>query len=174
MKNKYINLALMGALALSLVGLTSKAAQLTAYVNPGTYTNVLSLLPNNGSLTVKAISVTAPAAGSPVLTFIDSPTNQLTYTNSAYTNRISYATNYITSWTNFYGVAQSTTNIALVTTTNAVSASTNLWPVRFVTAVPTNTTVVFTGVNYYFESGMWVTNSGTGAAGQTAAVIITY
>src|ERR1700676_4182924 len=39
---------------------------------------------------------------------IDAPSTNLLYTNAAYTNILSYGTNYVSTWTNYYGVTNST------------------------------------------------------------------
>ena len=154
--------------------LLTSAAQATSFVAnvaAGTYTNVLSFSPNLGSVTIKNLVIASPATGTAALTFIDAPTNSLTYTNAAYNVRATYATNYISTWTNFYGVTQSWTNLALIDWTNTVPAGTNFYQAKFVASVNTNTTVAYTAINIYFDSGVWVTNSGTAG---TTAVTVTY
>lgn len=155
--------SLLGALVFS--GL---ANTVTTTVNPNGFVNLLTAFP--GSTYIKQVTISANTTNAAVL-ILDTPTNALTYVNPAYTNTISYATNYITSWTNFYGVAQSTTNIALIDVTNNVVASvTNSYPIRLSVSALASTTVPYNNVNTYFNRGIWATNSSSGVA----TVIITY
>lgn len=158
MKKLSLGLILIGA----LVSNTFAATQAIT-VPSGTMTNFPI---SYGSVKIQQIIVTTPGTNYTTnYEFIDTPTNWLVFTNSAYSNILSYATNYVTTWTNYYGKVNSDTNIDLVDITNAVAASTNYYPVRIIGSVPTNNaTAVLSGVNYYFVSGLWVTNSGPGAA----------
>lgn len=156
----------LGFLGLSLVGASALTTSIT--VLPGTYTNALTLI--NGSARVSQVIVSSTTSTNTSVLLIDAPTNQLTYIVPAYTNRVSYATNYITSWTNYYQVAQSDTNIALIDVTNLVQSTTNTWPQRMGLASLGGSATAFTGVNYYFNNGIWITNTGSG----TANVTITY
>lgn len=156
------------AVILGLFTFQASALTSSQTVFVGSMTNALVLV--NGSATISQIIVTATTATNVSVNIVDTPTNVLTYVVPAYTNSIQYATNYITSWTNFYGVAQSDTNIALITTNVAVASVTNNYPVRLSIAALASTSSTFSGVNYYFNNGVWLTNTGSG----TAAVTITY
>lgn len=162
---KYLILALLG-----LVTLVNSASAITISqsVLPNSMTNLLSVY--NGAAQVSQIIITATTATNASVLFIDTPTNQLTYILGAYSNRVSYATNYVTSWTNYYGVAQSTTNLALIDITNSVASTTNFWPQRLSVAAAASTSARFDQVNYYFNQGIWITNTGSG----NATVTITY
>ena len=159
---------LVGAL-LSASLVVGHAATFSLTVVPATFTNLLPFI--NGSVKVTSFTITAPTATAANATFVDSANGSLAYTNSAYTNTIRYATNNVISWTDFYGVARSVTNMQLIdVTNNYVAPSTNAWPVRFVAAVAGSTSSTYNGVNYYFNDGIWVTNTASG----NAIVTITY
>lgn len=178
-------------LTLAILGVTNsiKAAQITATVNAGQMINLLSLGPNLGSISVKQFSVTA-TSGTNVCQFVDTPTNSLVYLTQPYTNIVSYATNGVLVWTNFYGVVQSNnivggitlTNWWLVDVTNSVPSFTNNYAVRAVIAVgPSAPLTILSSAfgpnfnQFYFDNGLWVTNSApTGVVSNTAIVTITY
>lgn len=150
-------------IALSLaVGLAANAAvSTTVVVQPNTYTNLLSL--TGGSAIVTFASVAANSTNASVL-FVDAPTNTLFYTNAAYTNITSYATNLITSWTNYYGVVNYATNITLLDVSNPVAAGTNLYNRPLSAAALAGTTTTLNPLNTQFEYGIWVTNNSSGIA----------
>jgi hypothetical protein len=161
MKNKLIKFISLSAIMFDTY--SSQALQTSQTCSPGTYTNVLSLTPNSGSIRVSQIIVNALTVTNVSGYFVDAPTNWLAYTNLAYTNTISYATNYVNLWTNSYGVVNGTTNLALIdNTNNVVPASTNLYPSRVGVGCLGGSVAVFQGVNYYFENGIWFTNTGSG------------
>lgn len=175
-------------LTLAILGVINsiKAAQITVQVNAGTMTNILSFGPTLGSVSVKQFSVTS-VTGTNICQFVDTPTNLLVFATAAYTNIISYATNGVLVWTNFYGLAQSNnyvggtllTNYWLVDITNSVAAATNAYPIRAVIgAGPSSPLTILSSAfgpnfnQFYFDNGLWVTNSGVTAS--TAIVTITY
>lgn len=163
MKNiKYI----LGTLLVSCSLL--KGASTSMVVASGNMTNLLSVI--NGSARVTQIVVASIPTNSATVMFIDTPTNSLTYSNASYQTLSSYGTNLIQSWTNFFGVVNYLTNIALIDYTNTVAGSTNPYPVRQVVTVGTNTTIQLNPVSIYFNQGIWLTNGGTGPA----QVSITY
>lgn len=155
MKKLFIS-ALLGV---SLI--TASANSVTTVVNPGVFTNLLSGF--NQSVLVKQVVISANSTNASAL-LIDTSTNALTYTNAAYTNTISYATNYISTWTNYYGVAQSYTNLQLVDVSNPVPITTNSYPVRLGVACVAGSTAKYDQVNYYFNRGIWATNTSSGIA----------
>lgn len=141
---------------------------LTQYANASTFAVTVAsgvmtnLIPTTGS--VKISQIVATCAGTNFSTFqiYDTSFTNTMYTNTAYTNISSYGTNYVTTWTNYYGVTNSFTNFALIDITNSVAATTNAYPLRIASSVPSNSTVKFDQVNYYFVNGAWVTNLGAG------------
>lgn len=155
MKNILISLVL----GVSII--TASALSVTTVVQPNTMTNLLTGF--NQPFKLTQVIITANTNNASVL-MVDSITNALTYTNAAYTNILSYATNYIATWTNFYGTTNSTTNIALIDITNSVAATTNSYPVRLGIAAVANASAKFDQVNYYFNNGIWATNTSSGIA----------
>lgn len=158
------------SLALLLAGaINASALTATITVAGGGYVQLLSV--TNGAIKITQIIATATSTTNASALFIDAGTNSLSYIVPAYTNRVSYATNYITSWTNYYGVAVLTTNIDLVDVNNSVASVTNNWPQRLNVAALAGTSTVFSGVNYYFQNGCWVSNT---VAGAPIAITVTY
>jgi hypothetical protein len=157
------------SLLLTLLGLAiaSKAATLSVTVPIGGITNIWA-----ANARVTQVIVAAPTTTNTGVLFIDSPTNQLTFVQNAFTNTVSYATNVVTTYTNFWGTVQNITNLdALVDiTNNVVAASTNLYPQRISLSALANTTYLADNVNYYFINGVTITNTSSG----TANVTITY
>lgn len=156
--------------------LTTLANSFSVTVLPGTMTNLLSFSANLGSVLAKQFIATATTGTNFTAAVVDTPTNLLQYTQSAYTNTTRYATNGVLVWTNFYGVLQSNnmvggtllTNWWLVdVTNNLVSATTNSYPVRLYVGAPANGSSTYGPVSgqvngYYFDQGIWVTNTGSG------------
>jgi hypothetical protein len=164
---KFISLTLV-AFGISFGAYANTA---TVTIAPNTYTNLLSFGPNLGSATIVAISVASTTGSNTTVSLVDAPTNQLYFSWSAYTNRISYATNYNTTWTNYYGNVQTNSApiVALIDVTNTVAAGSNAYPVRLTASAVASGTTLFT-THTYFTDGIWVTNSSLG----TAAVTIQY
>ena len=123
-----------------------------------------------GAIKLTQVIVTASATNNVNLQFIDAPTNSLTYTNAAYPVLTTVITNFVTTWTNYQGVTNNVTNIYIQDVASTNAAQTNSYPIRFQTAVNTNNTVTYQGVNYYFNQGLWVTNITT----NSAVITITY
>jgi hypothetical protein len=154
------SLAILGAVSL-------QAASITVAVPANTAVNVLGNQ-FSGSAKVKSVAITSAGASS--VTAYDSITNVWTYTTPAFTNTISYATNSVVTWTNYYGVISSWTNIVLVDVTNNVVASaTNTYPARFSLSCLANTTTAISPTSYVFENGLWVTNTTASAASLTVS-----
>jgi hypothetical protein len=143
------------------------AFSVSQVVLPGNnMTNILS--PSiNSPIRVLQITATSVTSANVSAMLVDTPTNSLTFTTPAYTNTISYATNYISSYTNFYGVGVSLTNLNLIdVTNNLVPASTNFYSNRIsISAMANSSTIIGgsgpNGLNYFFNYGIWATNTGT-------------
>lgn len=158
------------AFGLGLVA-SGYSATISLQVQNGTMTNLLTVY--NG--TVKVQQIVVSSASSTVnannVQFIDTITNQFALVSTnAYTNTFEYATNLVVSWTNYIGTVNSNTVLATVIATNTIGGFTNVYPVRLVATATTNTATIYSGVNYYFNNGIWVTNGG----GAAANVIITF
>ena len=156
----------------ALIGLVAKlsAATVTIQLGAGAFTNIFGL--NNGSAKVTQFLLTSTATNIASVMVVDTPTNWLSFTNKAYTNIISYPTNYIAVWTNYYGATNYWTNLTLVDITNTVAATTNSYPVRAYLTTATNSTLRVDQANYYFLDGVWVTNTTPNSS--TAFLTITY
>lgn len=149
-------LVVIALLTLSVV--LARAASITYTLNPAGITNTLG-----APLLVNNIVLLSNGTNSTVLAF-DAPTNSLTYSNNSYNSIVQYATNWITTWTNFFGVTNSTTNISLVNVTNTVAANTNTYPARFGISATASNTVQLDNVSYYFLNGMLLSNNSSGIA----------
>lgn len=152
LKKLFISLGLLSSFTASV-----KALTISLLVTNATFVNIV---PNYGSAKLTQIIATAQGTNQPNFVIYDAPTNNILYTNAAYTNIISYATNYVTTWTNYYGATNSFTNLSLVDVTNSVAAVTSSYPARITASIPSNSVVRFDNVNYYFSMGPWITNSG--------------
>jgi hypothetical protein len=157
-------------IAALLATTVAQAAQVTTTITAGACSNLLSSF--SGSAKVTDILITTPASTATTLKIVDSPTATNSYVSPAYTGVTSYSTNVITTYTNFFGVVNNITNIQLVDITNTVSAVTNSYPIRFQAYVGTNTSQLYSGVDYMFLNGLWATNVTSGAGSTT--VTITY
>jgi hypothetical protein len=158
MKKLFYSIALVASLA--LFSSQGKAATTNFTLVVAGYTNLFI-----GSATVTQI-ILSPAVASTAASAKIIDANQVTnqfYTNAAYIQTYSYVTNYTTNWTDYFGNTDSWTNRALVTITNTAPATTNMWPVRLALVTATNGTTTLGGVNYYFNRGFAVTNTGPAA-----------
>lgn len=94
-----------------------------------------------------------------VVRLIDAPSTTLTYTRGSFTLPLSYATNYVTTYTNINGVTTSVTNAAIFTTTQTIAATTNSYKTVQLLNVPANSTTTWTPVNgAYMIYGLTSTN----------------
>jgi len=72
----------------------------------------------------------------------------------------------VTYWTNYFGVVNSNSFVGIVDASNAVPSSTVAYPYRLTGAANYGTSTTFSGT-YYFNNGIYATNSGQGAASVT-------
>lgn len=152
------------------IGLTfsSYAASTSLSCSNTIFTNFSFL--SQSPVKVLNVTITTPAATAGRFTFYDTPTNATFYTNAAYSNILSYATNYIAVWTNYYGATNYWTNKSLIDVTNLVAGSTNNYNPEIDVYVPTNSSIQIPNVNALFSLGCWVTNTGTGTGVPTITV----
>jgi len=169
-KSMFKAMFVAGLLAFSISSAEAKFT-LTFVVNALTATNIFSNFQN--PVLVSQASVASATSSQGIVTLYDTTTNVpsttgyplWSYQVPAYTNIISYVTNYYVFYTNFYGTTQySYTNKALIDVTNSVPLSTNYFNSPLFLSAPTNTTVTFTSISAVFNYGIWATNSGTGPA----------
>lgn len=156
---------LIALLVASGLSLTAKADSQAFTIATATCSNLLS-----APVKVTQIIYTAPANNNTSFKLIDSPTTTLTNIIGAYSTVTQYATNYVATYTNFFGVTNAWTNLALVSLTNTVTAQTNNFPVRADLAASTNNTIILNNVSYFFQQGLTITNTGAG----NATLSITY
>jgi hypothetical protein len=157
-------LLLIAGLAFGLVSSIFGASG-SILVNQGSYTNFPTLIPYSSVKVSQIVIQNANALTNQTFLFFDSPTNTVSFTNATYTNTISYATNYLTTYTNYYGLITVLTNKALVdVTNNVVNGTTNNYAQYFSIFVPSNTSVTLPGLNQVFQYGIWITNSTPGTA----------
>ncbi len=95
---------------------------------------------------------------------IDSPTNLPTYTIPGYTNIVSYATNTIVRWTNYFGVVNAWTNMSLVDVSNAVASTTGTYARKAVVGTLAGTTTTVAPTYSVIDNALWVTNYSTNTA----------
>ena len=163
---KHLFLASLVGIALSV---SAAPGTKTTTIPAGGFTNLLTL-GNSGNANITQVILSSPTTNATRIRIVDAPTNTFTYTNAAYIQVQTYATNVITSYTNYFGVVNSFTNLGIIDVTNTVAASTNNYPVRFVAISPTNTSSIFQGI-YSFNNGVWATNESLGGS---VTVTVTY
>lgn len=145
------------SLAVVLGAVASQAASLSITVKGNTMTNVLPFI--SGS--AKVLSYTwAPATSNLTSVVIyDTPTNQFTYTIPSYTNTLTYGTNYILVWTNYFGNLNSWTNFAIIDVTNIVSSTTGNYPARAALTAVNGFSSSINPASTLYENGIWATNT---------------
>jgi hypothetical protein len=150
------------ALAATTVVVNASSFSLTSAAN--TLTNVLGTVVS-GPVKILQVSVTTGAQGLTNAPFYDMVTNSqvniFTYTNAAYTNQVSYPTNLVWTYTDFWTHVTSLTNLVLVDIVSTNAATTNFYPVRLALSAAAGTTYTVSG-NFYFMNGMWFTNTSQG------------
>jgi hypothetical protein len=137
----------------------------TSVIQAGT-SNVVT-----GSLKATQFVLVSGTTSAARVDIYDSPTAVLTNTLPAYITLGSYVTNYITSYTNYFGVQNNFTNVALVQYSITNAATTNVYPLILTLTAGTNQTVVVDGVDYFFSRGLTITNTGVGTATVSATYI---
>lgn len=165
---KYIILLLTGLLLSTSI--VSNAAVATLTIAPGVMTNV-PFLGGVSSAKITQFVLTSSGTNYGQVSVIDTFTNRFFYTNSAYSNILTYVTNYVSTWTNYYGYTNNVTNSAsLVDITNSVAGTTNSFPTNMVVSVGTNATTTVNNPGIVFRDGVWVTNG----SGSTLSLVVTY
>lgn len=156
-------------LLITMIGFNAFAAGNTVVIAAGGMSNlVVSGL--SGTLKVTQVSLQSPANNTSSVIVYDTTTNLIHFATPAYSVASSYATNLITTYTNFFGATVLETNLVLVDITTAMP--TNVWtaPTVFNLSAATNGNVNYTALSSYFYRGIWATNSGSG----NATVTVTY
>ncbi len=130
----------------------------TVTVLPGTATNLYT-----GPCLVKQVVLSSiDTTNSTAYLFDSTAYTNLAYVLPAYSNTVSYATNYINTWTNYWGAVTITTNLALIDATNTlVAASTNAYPIKFSGSVTAGTSYKVDQVYVPYIMGLQATNPAT-------------
>jgi len=173
--NTIKKLLLIAILSAAFV-LPSKAiTSATGVFTNGVFTNFPNLAPTLFPLRVTQVLIANQTTNAQTLWLYDINTNILTNVVAAYTNTVSYLTNYSFIVTNYYGNITTNTNYVLFdNTNNAVAAVTNtILPKVIITCPASSSFVSPAGVSYWFYSGLWITNTGS-AQGTPIAVTLTY
>jgi len=151
-----------------LVGLTAlvNAESVSIVIPANTMTNIV-----NGPTVVNQVLLTsANTAGTVQVRALDNNSDAVLRINPAYTTKALYLTNWTEYVTNYFGLIHTNlyTNMLYTVTNQAVAATTNSIAPVITASVPAATTVVYSGVDYKFLYGMWVTN--TSASNVTVTV----
>lgn len=140
--NKNMNFLKKLLTVVGLIGLTTFTVVAdTATYNP-TATTAVSVLQRGAR--INQIVFANAATNAVTLTFYDAPTNVLTYVVGAYTNRVITTPATVTTFTNIYGVVQSSTNTTFTATDTAVAASTNNFRTVLTQLVPASSSITYT------------------------------
>lgn len=159
------------ALLALLVTVSLNAATLTATVPSATSTNIPFLLGTNSQALITGVIVVSTNNNVATVNFVDSYWKTFQITNQAYQVINSYATNYITLYTNYYGATNSFTNLALIEVTNTVATNNILLGPVFTTFAGTNSSTTYQNLALKINQGLWLTNT---TAASDARVTITY
>jgi len=124
-----------------------------------------------GDVAVSYITLSSPDTNTAACVVYDSPGNWIAQTNAAYYTITSFATNYITTWTNFYGATNNLTNVVLYTGITTNSATTNAMTPKLSLSTAAGTSSQFSGINMVFRSGICITNTGAGTIGVTIGYV---
>jgi hypothetical protein len=152
LKNLFLSLALVFASLTSVFG----AATAVDVVAGGTAYNVLAVPAN-----VFRIQFTSTTTNASVLRLYDSSNTTTNYVSAAYTNFVSYATNYNTTITNADGVLVTNTFVGTFTGPVTVAAATNTRPIIAIVVAPASGTATRT-VNFQTVKGLVVVGSNPG------------
>lgn len=167
MKKLLIAIALIASL--SITGYAASGT-VTVVVPTAVVTNLMDSLPG-GAAVVKQITLLSTATTSGKLSIYDTPNGNIMYTNTGYTLPVTYVTNVISTYTNYFGATNSITNVALIHTTSTVASNIYSYPLRFVGQAGTNASATFDG-NWTFTRGVYATNTTIG--GGAVTVTLTY
>lgn len=152
------NLLIVGLLA--ICGIAQAAVLSTNIPSNGVY----NLSTNRASV----YSVEITAAANAQVDFYDStilaaPQYGTNYTNAQWVGRISYATNYVTSFVGYNGYTNWYTNAGIWTLNQTNAANTNVLPVLFSAVVAGSTYAVY-NADALFANGITVRCIGTNVA----------
>lgn len=157
MKTLLNKLTLIAALVLAI---NTAQAQSSASVSPSAAARNTMITNASRILSVTIANASAATLGVTLFDAGYNSTTNLTWTNSAYTNTITYTTNIVTSYVTTTGVTNSLTNSGIFTVINTVSAATNSFPTVNTLSAPAGETVVWVPTGGYIVSrGLIATNN---------------
>lgn len=159
---------LLSLFALATISASAATFNTTATCAVNSVTNVPTYM--GGGFYLISAQVSSVANNSATIALFDTAFTGLAQTNPAYSSITSYVTNYINSWTNFYGATNYWTNRTLIDVSNYVAGATNALSPDYVWVCPTNSTLVLQNLNNRFQNGVSITNM----AGGSATVVLTY
>jgi len=139
------------------VGLVANAATLSTNLSAVSTNSLIA-----SGVLITEITVANSGAAGVTLGFFDNNLASTVWTNSAYTNRLSYITNLVTSFTNFSGVIQTNTNSVIYTIDQAYAAATNNRTKFLTLTVSNGQTYVYTPTDVLVAGlGLTITNTMT-------------
>lgn len=164
---------LLVSLALGLGLLVSANAQVWQYpytasvtVPPAGMSNLVA-----NPCRVAQILITATTSTNATGFMVDANVPQMSTNTTAYTNTISYGTNLIWGYTNYFGVVTSLTNFALVDLTNNVVPTNVFYYPSTPLAAVGNSTATIANINQTFIRGIEITNTGLGNINVTVSYV---
>lgn len=155
--------------SISFASVMMASITITVTIPPSTATNVLYGISPGGPLIVKQAVLTGTSNNTSV-TVYDAPTNTFSYTNASFVSVITYPTNVISTWTNFFGYTNTVTNVALVDVPITNAVTTNTYPQKIALSASAGNSTIQNNMSTYFESGVWATNTAT----NTGVLTITF
>jgi hypothetical protein len=173
LKNKKNNigralLSVMFVVALvSVVFAIASFARTTSTVAAQLPANSSSSVTNGGGNLVSITVINTNTTANLTISFYDSPSTNINYTNAAYTNYIMVTSTTNEIYTNVVGRLNTNTYSVSTITNQTVSANTNNFPLITTIVVPTNSTAVWPASGTRFVRGITSTNNNTGHGGIT-------
>lgn len=159
---KYFNKTL-GSIVIGVALLTAclfaKADSLTVIFGG---TNNSALL-YRGPADINGVTIYNPTTNPCTVSFFDSPTNVIFYTNGAYTNFTINSVTYTNIYTNYFGVITTNTYPSKSNAVNVVAGGTNNYPTNLTLNIPTSGYVSST-IKFPIANGLFATNVLSGAA----------
>ncbi len=155
----YSKTLIAGLILLIATAVNISAIDYSGTLNTNGNTRIFS---GSGKLTI--VQITASSAAAVTVNFYDAATNQIVYTNAAYTSYSSYVTNITALYTNTQGFIQTNTTSKLWTYATSVAANTNVsYPIIASVTVPASGTIVRSFSPYLnIAQGLTASCTGTG------------
>jgi hypothetical protein len=169
-ENNHMKKLLLGLFGVAMVAGSVLGSSLNFTAAPNATTSLLT-----GSAKVSQFILTSGATNANTLSFFDTAGTNTVYTNASYVTVQTVQMQITNTYTNWFGVVTNQPPYPAIVDTLVTNApSTNSFPLRLTAYVPTNGTITISGVNYYFTSGVLVTNVTTAGTGGTANITLTF